>query len=178
MYRNAKNTAKGLVVSKKSPIFALPKKRNSANPYIVDSTLWAYPCSTSALRSCASLARNKGVRPICTYTTTFDEQCQRRSKVVGRSIVTRLRNIMRIAHSLLERSCARIFQSPTSFGSKSTVNPRLRHIVSSRLSRPANRSLRSGQLSSSSSIVLSLSGSTTSLSLGANSRNFKSICHE
>ena len=171
MLVNAKNMAKGLVVSKKSPIFALPKECVSTKSYIVDSTLWAYPCSTSASCSRASLARIKGVRPFSIHTTTFDEQCQRRSKVVcRRSIVTDPHPSTSIVFSRPARFYAHILPTLTSFGSKSTVSPRRRTIGSSRLSRPANRFSRSGQPSSSSSSAQSSCGSTTSLYHGANSR--------
>ena len=169
MLGNAKNTAKGLVVSKKSPIFALPSKRKSANQYIVDSTLWAYPCSTSALRGSAYLAVKGGTPFLRTNITTFDEQCQVRSKASGRSIV-HPRPSTNIVFSRPARFYAHILPTLTSFGSKSTVSPRRRTIGSSRLSRPANRFSRSGQPSSSSSSAQSSCGSTTSLYHGANSR--------
>lgn len=169
MLANAKNMAKGLVVSKKSPIFALPSKRISAIRYIVDSTLWAYPCSTSALRSCAYLAVIGGTPFLRTNINTFDGQCQVRSKASGRSIV-HPRPSTSIVFSRPARFYAHILPTLTSFGSKSTVSPRRRTIGSSRLSRPANRFSRSGQPSSSSSSAQSSCGSTTSLYHGANSR--------
>ena len=175
MKANAKNTANGLVVSNESPIFALPNQRNSANQDIVDSTHWAYPCSTSALRSCAGLATKRGTPSLCTYTTTFDEQCQIRSKVVGRSIVTLPQQIRSIASSQIGRYCASLSKNPTSFGWKFTVIRRRLFIAMLRLSRPARRYWRSVQQSSSSSDAVLPSASTISLSAAASSPNLKSF---
>ena len=175
MKATAKNTANGLVVSNESPIFALPSKRNSANQDIVDSTHWAYPCSTSALRSCAYLAVKGGTPSLCTNITAFDEQCQVRSRVVWRSIVTRLHLVMSIASSLIEKYCDSISKNPTSFGWKFTVIRRRLFIAMLRLSRPARRYWRLAQQSSSSSDAVSPSASTTSLSAAASSPNLKSF---
>lgn len=167
--------AQRLVVSEKSPIFALPKERVSANQYIVDSTLWAYPCSTSALRSRASLARNKGVRPFYTYNTTFDEQCQRGSKVCRRTIVTDPHPITSIGSCRAAKSCGFNSHTRSSSALKSTVSRRLRSIVTLRLSRPARRFWRSVQLSSSSSIEGLLCASTIFLFFGVSSRNLNPL---
>jgi len=170
-----KNRIQGLVVSNESPIFALPNQRNSANQDIVDSTHWAYPCSTSA---CAVVLvwRLKGGTPsLCTNITAFDEQCQIRSRVVWRSIVTRLHLVMSIASSLIERYCDSISKNPTSFGWKFTVIRRRLFIAMLRLSRPARRYWRLVQQSSSSSGAVLPSASTTSLSAAASSPNLKSF---
>lgn len=175
MTANAKYTAQGLVVSKKSPIFALPNQRNSANQDIVDRTLWAYSRSTSALRGCAGLA-TWGIRPLCIYSsTTFDEQCQIRSKVVGRSIVTLPHRAWTTACSLIERFFSSISNSPISFGSKFTDNRRRLLTATLRLSRPAHRLWRLVQQSSSSSVVVFLSALTGCLSCDASSRNAKTL---
>lgn len=176
MTANAKYMAQGLVVSKKSPIFALPKVLISANQYIVENTLWAYPCSTSALRGRASLARFMGVRPLCIYlSTTFDEQCQRWSKVVGRSIVTLPHRAWTTACYLIERFFSSISQCPISSGSKFTDNRRRLLTATLRLSRPAHRLWRLVQQSSSSSVVVLLSALTGYSSCVASSRNAKSL---
>lgn len=175
MTANAKNMAQGLVISNESPIFALPRERNSANQNIIDSTHWAYPCSTSALRSCAFLAEKGGTPSLCTNITAFDEQCQERSRVVWRSIVTRLHLVMSTASSRIERLCGSISMNPTSFGWKFTVIRRRLYIAMLRLSRPARRYWRLVQQSSSSSDAVLPSASTISLSAAASSQNLKSF---
>ncbi len=116
MKANAKNMAQGLVVSNESPIFALPSKYESTKSYIVESTHWAYPCSTSASCGRAYLAVKGGTPSLCTNITAFDEQCQVRSRVVWRSIVTRLHLVMSTASSRIERLCGSISKNPTFFG--------------------------------------------------------------
>lgn len=175
MKGNVKNMAQGLVVSEKSPIFALPNQRISANQYIVDSTLWAYPCSTSALRSCAGLATEGGTPSFYTYNTTFDGLCQTRSKVCRRTIVTDPHPITSIGSCRAAKSCGFNSHTRSSSALKSTVSRRLRSIVTLRLSRPARHFWRSVQRSSSSSIEGLLCASTIFLFIGASSRNLNPL---
>ena len=175
MKATAKNTAMGLVVSNESPIFALPSKCVYTDNYIVESTLWAYPCAVSAFRRRTYLAVKRGTPSFYIHTPTFDAQCQVRSRVVWRSIVTRLHLVMSIASSRIEKYCAPISQNPTSFGWKFTVIRRRLYIAMLRLSRPARRYWRLVQQSSSSSDAVLPSASTTSLSAAASSPNLKSF---
>ena len=175
MNGNVKNTANGLVISKKSPIFALPTKCESTKSYIVDSTLWAYPCSTSASCGRALLAQMGDTSSFYTYTTTFDEQCQQRSKVCRRSIVTGSLPITSIGSYLIVKSCDHNSKKRISSAWKFTANHRQRLIATLRLSRPARRFWRLAQQSSSSSVAVLLSVLTSFLSLGASSRNLNPI---
>ena len=175
MMATAKNKAKGLVISKKSPIFALPSECVHSNNYIVESTLWAYPCAVSALRGCTYLAVIKGVRPLSIHTTTFDAQCQVRSRVVWRSIVTRLRLVMSTAPSPTGRYSVLISTRPTSFGLKFTVIRGRLYTAMLRLSRPARRYWRLVQQSSSSSGAELPSASTISLLAAVSSQNLKTF---
>ena len=175
MKGNVKNMAQRLVVSEKSPIFALPRKCESTKSYIVNNTLWAYPCSTSVSCSRAFLAENKGVRPFYTYNTTFDEQCQERSKVCRRTIVTDPRPITSIGSCRAAKLCGSNSRKRSSSALKSTVSRRLRSIVTLRLSRPARRFWRSVQPSSSSSNEGLLCASTIFLFFGVSSRNLNPL---
>lgn len=173
MLAHAKNMAKGLVVSKKSPIFALPNhlfvgKIKSYEALL--GVLLLHFCTYGG----GGLATKQGVRPFCTAANCV-QQCQTTTQSASARSTVRPCQITSTAHSRIGRSCGQILPTLTSFGSKSTVSPRRRLIGSSRLSRPANRFSRSGQPSSSSSSVQSLFGSTTSLSVGASSRNLNPI---
>lgn len=167
MLAHAKNMAKGLVVSKKSPIFALPKNRVVGNTKSYQALLGVFLlhfCSGS----CGSLARLGGTPSF--YTANCVQQCQRTTQSASARSIVQLRPSTSIVFSRHARFYAHILPTLTSFGSKSTVSPRRRIIGSSRLSRPASRFSRSGQPSSSSSSAQSSCGSTTSLYHGASSR--------
>lgn len=175
MKGNVKNMAQGLAVSEKSPIFALPTKCESTKSYIVDSTHWAYPCSTSASCGRALLAQMGDTPSFYTYNTTFDEQCQQRSKVCRRTIVTDPRPITSIGSCQAAKSCGFNSHKRISSALKFTVSHRLRSIATLRLSRPAHRFWRSVQRSSSSSIEGLLCALTIFLSFGVSSRNLNPL---
>ena len=120
MKATAKNTAKGLVVSKKSPIFALPRIPYG-NIQSHTKPFWAYSCCTSGNPVSGFLAELTGYAlfvssPLCV------QPCQEPTQSIWRSIVTRLHLVMSIASSLIERYCDSISKTPTSFGLKFLAN--------------------------------------------------------